>query len=223
MKILVVEDEFDLNRSIVKLLKKQHYSVDSASNGEEALQFVSVAEYDVIILDVMMPKMDGFTFLKLLRNKGSQVSILMLTARDAVEDRIAGLDFGADDYLVKPFEFGELMARIRAMLRRTNRQVSSDDIQIQDITINLSTKQVWRNNNLIDLTTKEYEVLEYLARHRDQVLSRHQIREHVWDYDYDGESNIIDVLIKNLRRKLDNNRDGSLIKTKRGLGYVIPK
>ncbi|HFZ6416123.1 TPA: response regulator transcription factor [Streptococcus agalactiae] len=212
MKILVVEDEFDLNRSIVKLLKKQHYSVDSASNGEEALQFVSVAEYDVIILDVMMPKMDGFTFLKLLRNKGSQVSILMLTARDAVEDRIAGLDFGADDYLVKPFEFGELMARIRAMLRRTNRQVSSDDIQIQDITINLSTKQVWRNNNLIDLTAKEYE-----------VLSRHQIREHVWDYDYDGESNIIDVLIKNLRRKLDNNRDGSLIKTKRGLGYVIPK
>lgn len=163
------------------------------------------------------------TDLKLLRNKGSQVSILMLTARDAVEDRIAGLDFGADDYLVKPFEFGELMARIRAMLRRANRQVSSDDIQIQDITINLSTKQVWRNDNLIDLTAKEYEVLEYLARHRDQVLSRHQIREHVWDYDYYGESNIIDVLIKNLRRKLDNNRDGSLIKTKRGLGYVIPK
>lgn len=159
MKILVVEDEFDLNRSIVKLLKKQHYSVDSASNGEEALQFVSVAEYDVIILDVMMPKMDGFTFLKLLRNKGSQVSILMLTARDAVEDRIAGLDFGADDYLVKPFEFGELMARIRAMLRRANRQVSSDDIQIQDITINLSTKQVWRNDNLIDLTAKDTKSL----------------------------------------------------------------
>ncbi|MCR8967870.1 response regulator transcription factor [Streptococcus zalophi] len=223
MKILIVEDEFDLNKSIAKLLKTQHYTTDSAYNGQEALDYVAVCEYDVIILDVMMPKMDGFEFLKELRNSGNQVPVLMLTAKDALEDRVFGLDSGADDYLTKPFAFDELMARLRAMMRRTNRKVLSNIINIHDVEIDLSLKQVRKNKELIDLTGKEYELLEYLARHRNQVLSREQIREHVWNLDYVGESNIIDVLIKNLRRKLDTDQEQSIILTKRGLGYVIPE
>ncbi|MCU9533586.1 response regulator transcription factor [Streptococcus sp. CSL10205-OR2] len=223
MKILIVEDEFDLNKSIAKLLKTQHYTTDSAYNGQEALDYVAVSEYDVIILDVMMPKMDGFEFLKELRNSDNQVPVLMLTAKDALEDRVFGLDSGADDYLTKPFAFDELMARLRAMMRRTNRKVLSNIINIHDVEIDLSLKQVRKNKELIDLTGKEYELLEYLARHRNQVLSREQIREHVWNLDYVGESNIIDVLIKNLRRKLDTDQEQSIILTKRGLGYVIPE
>ncbi|MBJ8350390.1 response regulator transcription factor [Streptococcus zalophi] len=223
MKILIVEDEFDLNKSIAKLLKTQHYTTDSAYNGQEALDYVAVSEYDVIILDVMMPKMDGFEFLKEIRNSGNQVPVLMLTAKDALEDRVFGLDSGADDYLTKPFAFDELMARLRAMMRRTNRKVLSNIINIHDVEIDLSLKQVRKNKELIDLTGKEYELLEYLARHRNQVLSREQIREHVWNLDYVGESNIIDVLIKNLRRKLDTDQEQSIILTKRGLGYVIPE
>ncbi|MBJ8325630.1 response regulator transcription factor [Streptococcus pacificus] len=223
MKILIVEDEFDLNKTIAKLLKTQHYTTDSAFNGQEALDYVAVSEYDVIILDVMMPKMDGFEFLKELRSRGNQVPVLMLTAKDALEDRVFGLDSGADDYLTKPFAFDELMARLRAMMRRTNRRILSNVITINGIEIDLTTKQVRKNKKVINLTGKEYEVLEYLASHRNQVLSREQIREHVWNLDYVGESNIIDVLIKNLRRKLDSNQKQSIIQTKRGLGYVIPE
>ncbi|MGT2772450.1 response regulator transcription factor [Streptococcus marimammalium] len=223
MKILIVEDEIDLNKSIAKLLKTQHYTTDCAFNGQEALDYVAVSDYDVIILDVMMPQMDGFEFLKRLRSTGNQVPVLMLTAKDAIEDRVFGLDLGADDYLTKPFVFDELMARIRAMMRRGNRNVLSNIISIHNIEIDLSLKQVRKNKELINLTSKEYKVLVYLARHRNQVLSREQIREHVWNLDYVGESNIIDVLIKNLRRKLDTNQKQSIILTRRGLGYVIPE
>lgn len=221
MKLLIVEDDFDLNRTLCKLLKTQKYSLDAAYNGEEALDFLAVSDYDLIILDVMMPKMDGFTFLETIRSQGLRVPVLMLTARDALEDRVMGLDTGADDYLVKPFEFDELLARIRALLRRNSNQVLDNRIQVADITIDLSQKQVYRQQTLVDLTSKEYQLLEYLASHQGQVISRDQIREHVWNFDYDGESNIIDVLIKNLRRKLDQDREGSIITTKRGLGYVI--
>lgn len=221
MKILIVEDDLDLSRSLTKLLKTQKYSTDAAYDGEEALDFLAVSSYDLILLDVMMPKMDGFAFLREIRAQGKQIPVLMLTARDALEDRVTGLDTGADDYLVKPFEFEELLARIRALLRRHQPQVTTNRIQVADIELDLSQKQVYRGGEMVDLTSKEYQLFEYLASHQGQVISREQIREHIWSFDYEGESNIIDVLIKNLRRKLDAGREGSIITTKRGLGYVI--
>lgn len=221
MKILIVEDDLDLSRSIAKLLKTQKYSTDSAYDGEEALDFLAVSSYDLILLDVMMPKMDGFAFLREIRAQGKQIPVLMLTARDALEDRVTGLDTGADDYLVKPFEFEELLARIRALLRRRQQQVTTNRIQVADVELDLSQKQVYIGGEMVDLTSKEYQLFEYLASHQGQVISREQIREHIWSFDYEGESNIIDVLIKNLRRKLDAGREGSIITTKRGLGYVI--
>lgn len=221
MKILIVEDDLDLSRILTKLLKTQKYSTDAAYDGEEALDFLAVSSYDLILLDVMMPKMDGFAFLREIRAQGKQIPVLMLTARDALEDRVTGLDTGADDYLVKPFEFEELLARIRALLRRHQPQVTTNRIQVADIELDLSQKQVYRGGEMVDLTSKEYQLFEYLASHQGQVISREQIREHIWSFDYEGESNIIDVLIKNLRRKLDAGREGSIITTKRGLGYVI--
>lgn len=207
MKLLLVEDEADLNRSLTKLLKKEHFSVDSAFDGEEALEFLEIVDYDLIILDIMMPRMDGFAFLEKIRQAGKQVIVLVLTARDSLEDKIRGLDLGADDYLVKPFEFEELLARLRALLRRQQRELVSQKIDLGDI--------------VLELTAKEYEVLEYLARNQNHILSREQIRDHVWDFDYEGESNIIDVLIKNIRRKIDQDKKQSIIHTKRGVGYVI--
>ena len=207
MKLLLVEDEADLNRSLTKLLKKEHFSVDSAFDGEEALEFLEMVDYDLIILDIMMPRMDGFAFLEKIRQAGKQVIVLVLTARDSLEDKIRGLDLGADDYLVKPFEFEELLARLRALLRRQQRELVSQKIDLGDM--------------VLELTAKEYEVLEYLARNQDHILSREQIRDHVWDFDYEGESNIIDVLIKNIRRKIDQDKKQSIIHTKRGVGYVI--
>lgn len=223
MKLLLVEDERDLNHSLTKLLKKNQFSVDSAYNGLEALDYVAVSDYDVIILDIMMPQMDGFTFIKKLRQADEKVAVLMLTARDSLEDRIKGLDLGADDYLVKPFEFEELLARIRAMLRRHYRESASDQIKIGPIRIDFTNKTVSKNGTIIDLTAKEYEVLEYLVRNQNRVLSREDIRNHVWDFDYEGASNIIDVLIKNIRQKVDDDKKKSLIQTKRGLGYVVWK
>lgn len=220
MKILLVEDEKDLSRSLQKLLKTQNYSVDLSFDGQEALDYIAHFEYDVVILDVMMPRMDGFEFITKLRATGNEVAVLMLTAKDALEDRIKGLDLGADDYLVKPFEFGELLARLRALLRRKERKVLNDTVHFGDITLSIAQKQVKKDGQVIPLTAREYEVLEYLARNRGQVLTREQIREHVWDFDYEGESNIIDVIVKNIRKKTG---EPALIKTKRGLGYVIPE
>lgn len=223
MKILLVEDEYDLNRSLVKLLKAHAYSVDSAFDGQEGLDYLAVTEYDLIILDIMLPKIDGFQFIQLLRESGSKIPILVLTARDRLADKILGLDLGADDYLVKPFEFEELLARMRAMLRRDNREILTNLVQIKNIRINLGTKQVSKDEKLIDLTAKEYEILEFLLRNRGVIVNRERIREHVWDFDYIGSSNIIDVLIKNIRRKLGENSKNSIIQTKRGIGYVIQK
>ncbi|MBX9096962.1 response regulator transcription factor [Streptococcus gordonii] len=221
MKLLLVEDEVDLNRSLTKLLKKEHFSVDSAFDGEEALEFIEMMDYDLIILDIMMPRMDGFAFLEKIRQAGRQVIVLVLTARDSLEDKIRGLDLGADDYLVKPFEFEELLARLRALLRRQQRELVSQKIDLGNLVLDLNKKIVLKDDQVLDLTAKEYEVLEYLARNRDHVLSREQIRDHVWDFDYEGESNIIDVLIKNIRRKIDQDKTQSIIQTKRGVGYVI--
>lgn len=221
MKILVVEDEKDLNKIITKYLKKSNYSVDSAYNGEEALDYINVGEYDVIILDIMMPKMNGYDFIKRIRRDKNNVAVLMLTAKDSLEDKVKGLDLGADDYLVKPFEFDELLARIRAMLRRNYRESATNILVIGDVELDTVKKSVTKNGNIIELTAKEYEVLEYLLRNKNHILSREQIREHVWDFDYEGESNIIDVLIKNIRQKIDDNKEESIIQTKRGAGYVI--
>ena len=221
MKILVVEDEKDLNKIITKYLKKSNYSVDSAYNGEEALDYINVGEYDVIILDIMMPKMNGYDFIKRIRRDKNNVAVLMLTAKDSLEDKVKGLDLGADDYLVKPFEFDELLARIRAMLRRNYRESATNILVIGDVELDTVKKSVTKNGSIIELTAKEYEVLEYLLRNKNRILSREQIREHVWDFDYEGESNIIDVLIKNIRQKIDDNKKESIIQTKRGAGYVI--
>lgn len=223
MKLLIVEDDQALNNSMVKLLKAKGYSSDSAFDGQEALDYIAVAQYDLVILDVMMPVMDGMTFLETLRQQDKVLPVLMLTAKDTLDDKITGLDAGADDYLVKPFEFEELLARIRAILRRRSSDVATSRIEVGDLELDLSSQQVYRDSQAIDLTAKEYQLFAYLAQNQDQVISKDQIREHVWDFDYEGESNIIEVLIKNLRRKLDTDRKNSLIKTKRGAGYVIPK
>lgn len=218
MKLLVIEDEVMLNRSIVKLLKTQQYSVDAAYDGEEAIDYIRATNYDVIISDIMMPRLDGLGVLKYLRNHQIKTPVLMLTAKDTLEDKVTGLDAGADDYLVKPFEFDELLARIRVMLRRNNREILMSTVHFGDCCLDFIKKTVTKNSSLVDLTAKEYALLECLVRHPNVILSREQIREHIWDFDYEGESNIIDVLVKNIRKKLEN---PMVIVTKRGMGYVF--
>lgn len=218
MKILVVEDEKDLNNIITKHLKKNNFSVDSVFDGEEALEYLNYGDYDVIILDVMMPKMNGYEVVKNLRANKNETAVLMLTARDGIDEKIKGLDLGADDYLVKPFDFRELIARIRALVRRKYGNISNE-LQIDDLIVDISKicYKSWKN---IELTGKEYEVLEYLIQNKGRVLSRDKIRDGVWDYAYEGESNIIDVLIK-IFVKIDIGDSKPIIHTKRGLGYVL--
>ncbi len=220
MKILLAEDEVDLNNVVTRYLKKNGYSVDSVLDGEEALDYLEYGEYDLVILDIMMPKVDGFEVIKKLRDKGNHTSVLMLTARDSADDKVKGLDLGADDYIVKPFDFNELLARIRAVVRRKYGN-SSNKLVIGDLILDTSEKSVTRAGKQIELTGKEYEVLEYLMQSKNRILSRDQIKEHVWDFDYEGDSNIIDVLIKNIRKKIDIEDGKQIIYTKRGLGYVI--
>ena len=220
MRILVVEDEKDLNNIITKHLKKNNFSVDSVFNGEEALEYLDYGTYDLIVLDIMLPKVNGYEVIKKLRENKNETAVLMLTARDSIEDKIKGLDLGADDYLIKPFDFGELLARIRALVRRKYGN-TSNTMEIDDLCIDIAKKTVVRGGKNIELTGKEYEVLEYLIQNKGHVLSRDKIRDSVWDYGYEGESNIIDVLIKNIRKKIDVGNSKPLIHTKRGLGYVL--
>ena len=220
MRILVVEDEKDLNNIITKHLKKNNFSVDSVFNGEEALEYLDYGTYDLIILDIMLPKVNGYEVIKKLRENKNETAVLMLTARDSIEDKIKGLDLGADDYLIKPFDFGELLARIRALVRRKYGN-TSNTMEIDDLCIDIAKKTVVRGGKNIELTGKEYEVLEYLIQNKGHVLSRDKIRDSVWDYGYEGESNIIDVLIKNIRKKIDIGNSKQLIHTKRGLGSVL--
>ena len=220
MRILVVEDEKDLNNIITKHLKKNNFSVDSVFNGEEALEYLEYGTYDLIVLDIMLPKLNGYEVVKKLRENKNEIAVLMLTARDSIDDKIKGLDLGADDYLIKPFDFGELLARIRALVRRKYGN-TSNTMEIDDLCIDIAKKTVVRAGKNIELTGKEYEVLEYLIQNKGHVLSRDKIRDSVWDYGYEGESNIIDVLIKNIRKKIDIGNSKPLIHTKRGLGYVL--
>jgi two-component response regulator czcR len=194
--------------------------VDSVFNGEEALEYLDYGTYDLIILDIMLPKVNGYEVIKKLRENKNETAVLMLTARDSIEDKIKGLDLGADDYLIKPFDFGELLARIRALVRRKYGNISNT-MEIDDLCIDIAKKTVVRGGKNIELTGKEYEVLEYLIQNKGHVLSRDKIRDSVWDYGYEGESNIIDVLIKNIRKKIDIGNSKQLIHTKRGLGYVL--
>ena len=220
MRILVVEDEVNLNDIIVKKLKLEHYGVDSCFDGKEALDYIFSAEYDVILLDIMLPKLDGFEVLKKIRNKNIKTPVLLLTARDGIEDRVQGLDFGADDYLVKPFAFDELLARIRVLLRR-NTDNASNIFTLSNLTVNCNSHEVFRDNTSIKLSTREFTILEYMIRNKEKVLSREKIEQHIWDYNYEGGTNVVDVYIRYLRKKIDDNFSPKLIHTIRGIGYIL--
>ena len=220
MRLLVVEDEENLRTVIRKRLMKEGYSVDACGDGQEALDYMAVSPYDTVILDIMMPKMSGMEVLKKMRAGGDQTPVLFLTAKDGIEDRVKGLDSGADDYLVKPFAFEELLARIRVMIRRQS-DSASDEMTLADLTVDAGKHPVTRGGKAIELSAKEFAVLEYLMRHQGQVLSREQIEQHVWDFDYEGGSNMVDVYIRYLRRKLDEGYEKKLIHTVRGAGYVM--
>ena len=220
MRLLVVEDEKKLNELITKKLEKEYYGVDSCFDGEEAVRYVEGTEYDAIILDIMLPKLDGFEVIKRIRVKKNKVPILLLTARDNIDDKVKGLDYGADDYLVKPFIFEELMARIRVLLRR-NSGNADNIITIANLKVDLDAKTVFRDDVLIKLSGREYSILEYLIRNKGKILPRERIEDHIWNYEYEGGTNVIDVYIRYLRKKIDDGYTPKLIHTVRGLGYVL--
>lgn len=220
MRVLLVEDEPDAARILAKGLREEAYAVDVAGDGERALESAFVNDYDLVILDIMLPGRDGFEVCRELRAGGSAVPVLMLTARDAVEDRIAGLDTGADDYLTKPFDFEELLARARALLRRKPALLPAV-IRVSDLAVDTKARRVSRGGRDVELTAKEYALLEYLARRAGEVVSRSDIAEHVWDETYDPFSKVIEVFIQRLRRKVDGGRRPKLIRTRRGEGYML--
>lgn len=220
MRLLLAEDERDLNRLITRKLTSAGYSVDSFFDGEEAIHVLSYTDYDGVILDIMMPKADGFAVLRALRERGKTTPVLFLTARDAIADRVRGLDSGANDYLVKPFAFDELLARIRAMTRLSFGAAESV-LTVGDLTLNLATQEVRRGDQPITLSAKEYALLEYLMHNQGIVLSREKIENHIWNLDYEGGTNVVDVYISYLRKKIDEGRKEKLIHTVRGRGYVL--
>jgi len=220
MRILVVEDQKDLNEIIVRKLTNEHYTVDACFTGDDALDFLRCAEYDAVILDIMLPGITGIGVLKEMRASGNSVPVLLLTALGTVEDRVAGLDAGADDYLVKPFDFDELMARIRAMIRRGGERASSV-LTSGDLMLDSASRSVHRGEREIVLTAKEFDILEYLMQNEGKVLSRDKLSNHIWNYDYDGGSNVIDVYIYHLRRKIDDGHEQKKIITVKGAGYMV--
>lgn len=220
MRILLVEDEPRVAHFVAKGLREQSYAVDIAVEGESALYQTEVNDYDLIILDVMLPGKDGFEVCRKLRERGMKTPVLMLTARDAVDDRVAGLDSGADDYLVKPFEFKELLARVRALLRRAL-EFRPSVLQVADLTLNTTNHTASRSGKRIGLTAKEYALLEYFALHQGRLLGREEIAEHVWDENFDPMSNVIDVYVRRLRKKVDEGFNHPLIHTRRGAGYIF--
>lgn len=222
MRLLVAEDERDLNRIITKKLVSEGYSVDSCFDGEEAWDCLDYTDYDGVILDIMMPKIDGMEVLRRLRKKGKDTPVLFLTAKDAISDRVAGLDSGANDYLVKPFSFDELTARIRAMLRKSFGAVSNI-LTVEDLEVDTAARTAKRGGKTISLSSKEFALLEYLIRNAGIVLSREKIENHIWNFDYEGGTNVVDVYISYLRRKIDGGSDVKLIHTVRGSGYVLRK
>ncbi|MBU3840183.1 MAG: response regulator transcription factor [Candidatus Ruminococcus intestinipullorum] len=220
MRILVVEDERDFNRILTNRLKAEYYSVDSCFDGQEALDYLAAAQYDVVILDIMMPILDGITVLKKMRQNGCTTPVLLLTAKDSIEDRVQGLDAGANDYLIKPFAFEELLARIRVLLRRPE-QAARSCYTLEDLEVHVDSHKVFRAGKEITLSGKEFALLRYMIQNVGIVLSRERLEQHLWNYDYAGGSNIVDVYIRYLRKKIDDGAEKKLIHTVRGIGYVL--
>ena len=221
MRILLVEDEPSAARFIAKGLREAKHAVDIATDGIAASRQCQENDYDAVILDVMLPGKDGLAVCRDLRAAGSDVPVLMLTARDAVEARVQGLDAGADDYLTKPFDFRELLARVRALTRRDRRPLAPERIEVGPLAIDVAGQRVWVDGRELELTSREYALLEYLARRAGEVVGRADIAEHVWDENYDPFSNVVDVYVQRLRRKLDDPDGPSLIRTRRGQGYQL--
>ena len=220
MRVLVVEDEKDLNSIICSKLVKEGYNVDACYDGQAALDYMEAENYDGAIMDIMIPNKDGITVLREMRNAGIQVPVLFLTAKTETQDIVRGLDAGASDYMTKPFEFSELMARLRVMLRTQN-PVNENVITCGSLVVDMNNRQAIRDGKVIDLTVREYAILEYLARNRNVVVTREQIRVNIWNIDDDLNSNVIDVYIRYLRRKIDDNYEEKLIHTIRGVGYKL--
>ena len=220
MRLLLVEDNKSISSATTKSLEKSGYSVDTCDNGLDAQAYISAGEFDCIILDIMLPGKDGLSILRDLRNANNLTPVLLLTARDSIEDRVKGLDYGADDYLVKPFSLDELQARIRVLLRRQS-QERKNELSVADLTMDLTAHTVSRSGQNIDLSNKEFSILEYLMRNKNRILTRTQIVEHVWNFDFNSSSNIVDVYIRYLRLKIDYGFEKKLINTKRGSGYSI--
>ncbi len=220
MRILYAEDERDLNDIVSRRLASEGYSIDRCCDGAEAWDYLQAADYDAAILDIMMPKLDGLTVLRKLRAAGKNTPVLLLTARDAVSDRVAGLDCGANDYLVKPFAMEELSARLRAMTRASF-GVNDSALRIADLRLDTATRKVTRGETAISLSAREYALLEYLMMNAGIVLSREKIEDHVWNFEYEGGTNVVDVYIRYLRKKIDDGFERKLIHTVRGMGYVL--
>ena len=220
MRILIAEDEKNLNQMLKRRLQEEYYSVDSCFDGQEALDYLSGAEYDAVVLDIMMPVLDGLSVLKKIRAKDKTLPVLLLTAKDSIEDRVTGLDAGANDYLVKPFAFEELLARIRVLLRKPA-QTPKTCYKVADLEVHMDTQQVLRGGREVKLSGKEFALLRYMVQNEGIVLSRDRLEEHLWNFDYAGGSNVIDVYIRYLRKKLDEGHEQKLIHTVRGSGYVL--
>ena len=222
MRILIIEDEEKLAQTLKKGLEKEGYAVDYILEGEAGQRRIEMShkDYDLVILDLMLPKRDGFEIAKNVRKQDITIPLLVLTARDATGDKVHALDSGADDYLVKPFSFEELLARVRALLRRPE-PVLPAELKVRDLTLNPVTRKSYRKNKEIPLTLKEFGLLEYLMRHPGQVVTREQILDHLWDFAFDSFSNVVDVHMKNLRKKIDGDHNEKLLETIRGVGYRI--
>lgn len=220
MRLLLVEDDSRIAHFVSRGLREQAYAVDAVANGDDGLYQIEINDYDAVILDVMMPGKDGFETCRAIRSLGKCMPVLMLTARDAVEDRIHGLDAGADDYLTKPFEFGELLARLRALLRRP-RDLQPSQIRVADLELDTASQTARRGTTTVPLTAKEYALLEFLVRNANRVVGRSEIAEHVWDESFDPFSNLIEVYVNRLRRKLGEDKGQPLLQTRRGSGYIL--
>ena len=221
MRLLLVEDDAKLATAVCRGLRHEGYAVDHAADGDAAMADAHVWDYDAVVLDLMLPRRNGLEVCRALRERGDGVPILMLTARGAVGDRIRGLDAGADDYLAKPFDFGELLARLRALIRRGSRPPLPEVLQVDDLSLDTRGRRVTRGGREVALTTREYALLEFLVRRAGDVVSRSEIAEHVWDERFDPLSNVIDVYVQRLRRKVDDGRGESIIRTRRGEGYQL--
>ena len=220
MRLLIAEDEKDLNKILTERLKEEHYSVDSCYDGQEALDYLASAEYDAVILDIMMPVTDGLSVLKTMRRKDDSTPVLLLTAKDGIEDRVQGLDAGANDYLVKPFAVEELLARVRVLLRKPA-ETPKACYRLADLEVHMDTRKVLRGGQEVKLSGKEFALLRYMIQNAGIVLSRDRLEEHLWNFDYAGGSNVIDVYIRYLRKKIDEGHEPKLIHTVRGAGYVL--